>query len=130
MRQRDRMLDDMDSPKKIRLVVKTKNSERRSMNSGKISRAMIDRIMDDDLEERSRSMASIKRARQKLKGVDKPKEVSKVIRDVEIPDMITVGELANRMAVRSAEVVKYLMSIGTMATINQSIDGDTTCRSR
>ena len=125
MRQRDRLLDDMDSPKKIRLVVKTKNSDRRSMNSGKISRAMIDRIMDDDLEERSRSMASIKRARQKLKGGDKPKEVSKVIREVEIPDMITVGELANRMAVRSAEVVKYLMSIGTMATINQSIDGDT-----
>ena len=125
IRQRDRMLDDMDSPKKLKLVVKTKNSDRRSQNSGKISRAMIDRIMDDDLEERSRSMASIKRARQKLKGTDKPKEVTKVIREVEIPDMITVGELANRMAVRSAEVVKYLMSIGTMATINQSIDGDT-----
>ena len=125
IRQRDRLLDEADSPKKIRLVVNTKNSDRRSQNSGKISRAMIDRIMDDDLEERSRSMASIKRARQKLKGTDKPKEVSKIIREVEIPDMITVGELANRMAVRSAEVVKYLMSIGTMATINQSIDGDT-----
>ena len=125
VRQRDRILDDIDSPRKIRLVVKTKNSDRRSQNSGKMSRAMIDRIMDDDLEERSRSMASIRRARQKLKGENKPKEVSKVIREVEIPDMITVGELANRMAVRSAEVVKYLMSIGTMATINQSIDGDT-----
>lgn len=125
VRQRDRILDDIDSPKKMKLVVKTRNSDRRSQNSGKMSRAMIDRIMDDGVEERSRSMASIKRARQKLKGSDKPKEVSKVIRDVEIPDIITVGELANRMAVRSAEVVKYLMSIGTMATINQSIDGDT-----
>lgn len=125
VRQRDRMLDDIDSPKKMRLVVKIRNSDRRSQNSGKMSRAMIDRIMDDDLEERSRSMASIKRARQKLKSTDQPKEVSKVIRDVDIPDMITVGELANRMAVRSAEVVKYLMSIGTIATINQSIDGDT-----
>lgn len=125
VRQKNRILDDNDSPKKMRLVVKTRNSERRSQNSGKMSRAMIDRIMDDNLEERSRSMASIKRARQKLKGSDQPKETSKVVREVEIPDMITVGELANRMAVRSAEVVKYLMSIGTMATINQSIDGDT-----
>ena len=123
-KQRDRMLDDQDSPKKMRLVVKARNSDRRQ-NSGKISRAMLDRVMDDDMEERSRSIASLKRARQKLKNIDKPQEVVKVIRDVEIPDMITVGELANRMAVRSAEVVKYLMSIGTMATINQSIDGDT-----
>ena len=124
-KQRERPLDDSDSPKKMRLVVKTRNSDRRSQNSGKMSRAMLDRVMDDDMEERSRSMASLKRARQKLKNVGKPQEVSKVIRDVEIPDMITVGELANRMAVRSADVVKYLMSIGTMATINQSIDGDT-----
>ena len=123
-KQRDRMLDDQDSPKKMRLVVKARNSDRRQ-NSGKMSRAMLDRVMDDDMEERSRSIASLKRARQKLKNIDKPQEVVKVIRDVEIPDMITVGELANRMAVRSAEVVKYLMSIGTMATINQSIDGDT-----
>ncbi len=125
IRQRERMLDGMDSPKKVRVVVKTRNTDRRSQNSGKMSRAMIDRIMEDDVEERSRSMASIKRARNKGKNVEQVKDINKVIREVEIPDMITVGDLANRMAVRSSEIVKYLMSIGTMANINQSIDGDT-----
>lgn len=124
-KQKERDLDEAESPKKMRLVVKTRNTDRRSQNSGKISRAMLDRVMDDDTDERSRSIASLKRARQKLRNVGKTQEVAKVIRDVEIPDLITVGELANRMAVRSADVVKYLMSIGTMATINQSIDGDT-----
>lgn len=124
-KQKERNLDEAESPKKMRLVVKTRNTDRRSQNSGKISRAMLDRVMDDDTDERSRSIASLKRARQKLRNVGKTQEVAKVIRDVEIPDLITVGELANRMAVRSADVVKYLMSIGTMATINQSIDGDT-----
>ena len=125
VRQRERMLDGMESPKKMRVVVKTRNTERRLPNSGKMSRAMIDRIMDDDMEERSRSMASIKRARNKVKNTEQVKDSNRVVREVEIPDMITVGELANRMAVRSSEIVKYLMSIGTMANINQSIDGDT-----
>lgn len=125
-KQRERLQDDYESPRKMRLVVKSRTSERRSQTSGKISRAVLDRVLNNDMEERSRSMASLKRARQKLKNLnDKPQEAVKVIRDVDIPDMITVGELANRMAVRSVEVTKYLMSIGTMATINQLIDGDT-----
>ncbi len=125
VRQRERMLDSMDSPNKMKLVVKARDNDRRSKNSGKMSWAMIDRAMDDGTDERSRSMASMKRARNKMKSAGQRQEAPKVVREVEIPETITVGELANRMAVRSAEVVKYLMSIGTMATINQSIDGDT-----
>ncbi len=49
----------------------------------------------------------------------------KVIREVVIPEVITVQELANRMAEKSAEVIKKLMSLGVMATINQPIDADT-----
>lgn len=121
-----RLSDDFESPRKMKLVVKSRNSERRNQTSGKISRAVLDRVLNNDTEDRFRSMASLKRARQKLKNSNStPQEVIKVVRDVDIPDMITVGELANRMAVRSAEVTKYLMSIGTMATINQMIDGDT-----
>ncbi len=121
-----KMSDDFESPRKMKLVLKSRNSERRNQTSGKMSRAMLDRVLNNDMEERSRSIASLKRARQKLKNLNTtPQETVKVIRDVDIPDMITVGELANRMAVRSAEVTKYLMSIGTMATINQLIDGDT-----
>ena len=49
----------------------------------------------------------------------------KVIKEVIIPEVITVQELANRMAEKSAEVIKKLMSLGVMATINQPIDADT-----
>ena len=49
----------------------------------------------------------------------------KVVKEVVIPEIITVQELANRMAEKSAEVIKKLMSLGVMATINQPIDADT-----
>src|SRR5690349_12664714 len=48
-----------------------------------------------------------------------------VVREVEVPEFITVGDLANRMAVKATEVIKVLMGLGVMATINQSIDQDT-----
>ncbi len=48
-----------------------------------------------------------------------------VVRDVEVPETITVAELANRMAVKAAEVIKAMMGMGVMATINQMLDQDT-----
>ncbi len=48
-----------------------------------------------------------------------------IARDVEIPDVLTVGELANRMSVKAGEVIKTLMNMGVMATINQTVDQDT-----
>lgn len=48
-----------------------------------------------------------------------------VVRDVEVPEIITVGELANRMAVKATELIKLMMKNGLMATINQSLDQDT-----
>src|SRR5207248_8717939 len=52
-------------------------------------------------------------------------EPLKIVRDVTIPETITIQELANRMAERSADVIKALMRMGVMATINQAIDADT-----
>src|SRR3546814_18876838 len=49
----------------------------------------------------------------------------KVVREVVMPEVMTVHELGNRMAARGAEVVKTLMKLGVMATINQTIDADT-----
>ncbi|MCX7301762.1 MAG: translation initiation factor IF-2 [Rhodobacterales bacterium] len=76
---------------------------------------------------RQRSMAAMKRkqerARQKAMGQSADRE--KVVRDVQLPEAITVGELANRMAERVADVVKMLMKNGIMATQNQSLDADT-----
>ena len=59
------------------------------------------------------------------KPVQEQAPQEKVIKEVIIPEIITVQELANRMAEKSAEVIKKLMSLGVMATINQPIDADT-----
>ncbi len=92
--------------------------------SGKLT---ISEALSDSGEERTRSLASVRRAREKerQKLRQQSAEMAKVIRDVVIPEAITVQELANRMAERGAGVIKSLMKMGVMATINQSIDGDT-----
>ena len=75
---------------------------------------------------RFRSLASIKRRREKVKlqsEVSKP--TTKQIRDVVIPDTIVVSELANRMSEKTADVVRELMKNGIMATAAQVIDADT-----
>lgn len=78
---------------------------------------------DDD--QPTRSLASMRRFREKRKlaGLDAPKQ--KVVREVIIPEVITVQELASRLAERGADVIKALMNMGVMATITQSIDADT-----
>jgi translation initiation factor IF-2 len=76
---------------------------------------------------RQKSMAAMKRkqerARQKAMGGQQQRE--KVVRDVKLPEAITVAELANRMTEKVGDVIKALMSNGIMATQNQSIDADT-----
>jgi len=75
---------------------------------------------------RTRSLAAMKRkqekARQKAMGFSKPE---KQARDVQLPETIVVQELANRMAERAADVVKSLMKMGMMVTMNEAIDADT-----
>jgi translation initiation factor IF-2 len=100
-------------------------SRREAEAPRKLNRQLLSRVLDDEEVSRGRSLASIKRARQKHKGSQQQTEVVKVVREVIIPDTITVGELANRMAVRGGEVIKTLMRLGMMVTINQIIDGDT-----
>jgi translation initiation factor IF-2 len=76
---------------------------------------------------RQRSMAAMKRKqeRQRQKAMGGMAEREKVIRDVRVPETITVSELANRMAERVPDVVKSLMNMGMMVTQNQPIDQDT-----
>ena len=78
-------------------------------------------------EERVRSLASVKRQREreKLRARELQQEHGKVVREVVVPESITVQELANRMAERGSEVVRWLMKAGTMANVNQLIDADT-----
>lgn len=75
---------------------------------------------------KKRSMASIKRAREKerRKAIESG-SIQKVIRTVFLPDAITVQELASRMAEKGVDVIRALMKMGMMVTINQIIDADT-----
>ncbi|WP_420403019.1 translation initiation factor IF-2 [Nisaea sp.] len=92
--------------------------------SGKLT---VSQALDDRGGERSRSLASVRRAREREKQRMREEggEQVKQVRDVTIPDAITVQELANRMAERAGDVIKTLMKMGMMATITQSIDSDT-----
>ncbi len=96
--------------------------DRRS--SGKIT---VHQALSSIEDQRVRSLASIRRAREKAikKAMGSAGESEKVIRDVVIPETISVGELANRMAERTVDVIKTLMKLGIMATATQSIDADT-----
>jgi translation initiation factor IF-2 len=78
------------------------------------------------MEERTRSLSSIKRAREKARREaisQGPQE--KVYREVILPEVITVQELANRMTERVVDVIKSLMKMGSIVTASQSIDADT-----
>ncbi|HEX6860306.1 MAG TPA: translation initiation factor IF-2 N-terminal domain-containing protein, partial [Caulobacteraceae bacterium] len=82
---------------------------------------------DEGAAERMRSLASVRRAREREREKRKGGgvEQAKVAREVVIPDVITVQELANRMATRGVEVIKFLMRQGVMLKINDVIDNDT-----
>jgi translation initiation factor IF-2 len=92
--------------------------------SGKLT---VTRALNEDEGRRARSLAALKRAREKERrthgGPSKPRE--KQIRDVVVPEAITVQELANRMAEKGADLVKALFNMGMMVTVNQTIDQDT-----
>jgi len=92
--------------------------------SGKLT---LSQALDGGERSHQKSMAAMKRkqerARQKALGQTQERE--KIVREVQVPEAIIVSELANRMAERSAEVVKSLMKMGMMVTQNQVIDADT-----
>ena len=75
-------------------------------------------------EERTRSLASVRRARER-RAHQAPQEAVKIVRDVVVPETITVQELANRMTERGVDVTRALMKLGVMVTLQQTIDADT-----
>ena len=81
-------------------------------------------------QEKSQSSLGLRRRRKAALEVEKQggefsRPVQKIVREVEVSDAVTVGELARRMSVKAGEVIKALMSMGEMVTINQTIDQDT-----
>jgi translation initiation factor IF-2 len=78
-----------------------------------------------DEEQRQRSLASLKRHRERQKKQITPQAQAKIQREVVIPEVITIQELANRMAERGVDVIKFLMKDGEMHKITDVIDADT-----
>ncbi len=89
----------------------------------------VSRALSDEIETRERSLASVKRARQKeLKNINKVKnseDLKQIKRNINIPEAITVRELANKMAEQSSNVIKHLFGMGVTVTINQTLAADT-----
>lgn len=104
---------------------RAKRGDDNRRQSGKLT---VTRALADDDSARARSLAALKRAREKERrahysGGGQPRE--KQSRDVIVPESITVQELANRMAEKGADLVKALFKMGTAVTLNQPIDQDT-----
>src|SRR5690349_13698326 len=76
-------------------------------------------------EVRERSVASFRRRTQRLKGIASAEPKEKLVREVTIPEAISIQDLANRMSERAVDVIRLLMKQGQMATINDVIDADT-----
>ena len=105
---------------------KTKVDRSARRGEGRVKgRLTITNALNED--QRERSLASLKRKREREKskaaGVQAPRE--KIVREVTIPETVTIQELANRMTERGVDVIKYLMQQGQMHKINDLIDGDT-----
>ncbi|MDC0480763.1 translation initiation factor IF-2 [Candidatus Pelagibacter sp.] len=108
------------------------NKDKKTLKSGTKKRELkltVSRALSDEIEARERSLASVKRARQKenknLNKDEAQESLKPVKRDVNIPEAITVRELANRMAEQSTNVIKFLFGMGVTVTINQTLAADT-----
>jgi translation initiation factor IF-2 len=108
------------------------NKDKKTLKAGTKKRELkltVSRALSDEIEARERSLASVKRARQKenknLTKEEAQESLKPVKRDVNIPEAITVRELANRMAEQSSNVIKFLFGMGVTVTINQTLAADT-----
>ena len=103
---------------------RTPGAKREDGGRRQTSKMTISQALSGDGSARQRSLASVRRQREKARMQEDQPQV-KQVRDVIIPDTVTVQELANRMAERAADVVKELMKLGIMVTATQTIDAET-----
>ncbi|MEO8723865.1 MAG: translation initiation factor IF-2, partial [Sphingobium sp.] len=102
-----------------------RGAEHDRRQSGKLT---VTRALSDDDSARARSLAALKRAREKehrRSHTGKQQSREKQVRDVVVPEALTVQELANRMAEKGADLVKALFKMGMPVTVTQTIDQDT-----
>jgi len=124
-----RKLAEQRATKKIKGDAKDKDSKNKFSTKKRELKLTVSRALSEDIEFRSRSLASIKRAREKelreTKNTNDDQNSKNVKREVSIPELITIRDLANRMAEQSSSIIKHLMGMGVTVTINHTIDSDT-----
>ena len=105
----------------------SKKADKKAAGKKRDYRLTVTKALSEEEEVQVRSLAAVKRSREKLfkKQSDQDTDVQKVIRQVKIPKVITIQELANRMAERASAVIKYLLTKNVKVTINHTIDQDT-----
>lgn len=113
-------------PNKENQNKKSRRDDNNRRRSGKIT--VIQALSSEEEEnEKVRSLASIKRAREKAKRKELAGNANqeKTVREVIVPEVITVQELSNRMAVRGTDVIRSLMKMGMLVKLHDTIDADT-----
>ena len=124
-----RKLAEQRATKRLKDESNTKDKKHKLIPKKREVKLTVSRALSDEIEARERSLASVKRAREKEhknQNKEQNSESAKPIkRDVNIPEAITVRELANRMAEQSSNVIKYLLGMGVTVTINQTLAADT-----
>jgi len=124
-----RKLAEQRATRRLKGDVSNKDAKGKIGSKKRELKLTVSRALSDEVEAKTRSLASLKRAKQK-ENKDLTKEEIKenlkpIKRDVNIPETITVRELANRMAEQSSVVIKFLLGMGVTVTINQSLAADT-----
>lgn len=124
-----RKLAEQRATKKIKSDTKEKDNKSKFSTKKRELKLTVSRALSEDIEFRSRSLASIKRAREKelreTKNIEDDENSKNVKREVSIPELITIRDLSNRMAEQSSSIIKHLMGMGVTVTINHTIDSDT-----
>ena len=125
-----RKLAEQRATKRLKEVNESKNKKTSKSSTKKRElKLTVSRALSDQIEARERSLASVKRARQKenrnltKEGVQE--NLKPIKRDINIPEVITVRELANRMAEQSSNIIKHMFGMGVTVTINQNLAADT-----
>ncbi|SVA47894.1 uncharacterized protein METZ01_LOCUS100748 [marine metagenome] len=124
-----RKLAEQRATRRLKGEVAQKDSKGKIGSKKRELKLTVSRALSDEIETRARSLASLKRAKQKenrdLKKEETQENFKPVKRDVNIPESITVRDLANRMAEQSSSLIKHLLGMGVTVTINQSLASDT-----
>ena len=124
-----RKLAEQRATRRLKGEVSTKDIKGKTGSKKRELKLTVSRALSDEIESRSRSMASLKRAKQKenrdLTKQEITDNLKPIKREINIPETITVRELANRMAEQSSNVIKFLFGMGVTVTINQTLAADT-----